>query len=72
MKCDLCNKPICLKCLTSNYNSHAVEEIIEMWENKLAAIQKNADKLRSEVIPKFEKLLIDEDEKMKKMIQAYK
>lgn len=43
-----------------------------MWENKLAAIQKNADKLRSEVIPKFEKLLIDEDEKMKKMIQAYK
>ncbi|XP_078336975.1 E3 ubiquitin-protein ligase TRIM45-like [Crassostrea virginica] len=34
MKCELfckkCNMPICLKCLTSNYNSHAVEEIIEM------------------------------------------
>ena len=75
VKCELfckkCTIPICLKCLSSTHNSHAVEEIIDMCKTIRADIQKNAGNLKTEIIPKFEKLLIDEDEKTKHLMQAY-
>nr|XP_022346020.1 LOW QUALITY PROTEIN: uncharacterized protein LOC111138381 [Crassostrea virginica] len=75
VKCELfckkCTIPICLKCLSSTHNSHAVEEIIDMCKTIRADIQKNAGNLKTEIIPKFKKLLIDEDEKTKHLMQAY-
>ena len=75
VKCELfckkCTIPICLKCLASTHNSHAVEEIIDMCKTIRADIQKNTRNLKTEIIPKFEKLLIDEDEKTKHLMQAY-
>ena len=75
VKCELfckkCTIPICLKCLASTHNSHAVEEIIDMCKTIRADIQKNTGNLKTEIIPKFEKLLIDEDEKTKHLLQAY-
>ncbi|XP_078337272.1 uncharacterized protein LOC111133176 [Crassostrea virginica] len=75
VKCELfckkCTIPICLKCLSSTHNSHAVEEIIDMCKTIRADIQKSTRNLKTEIIPKFEKLLIDEDEKTKHLMQAY-
>lgn len=36
-----------------------------------ADIQKKAENIKTKDIPKFEKLIVDEDEKMKRLIKAY-
>nr|XP_022335435.1 uncharacterized protein LOC111132076 [Crassostrea virginica] len=75
VKCELfckqCIVPICLKCLSSNHNCHPVEEITELCVAIRADIQKNTEKLKTELIPKFEKLAASEEGKAKQLTQAY-
>lgn len=50
---------------------HDVEDIIELCKMYRADIQKKAENIKTKDIPKFEKLIVDEDEKMKRLIKAY-
>eukprot|EP00105_Crassostrea_gigas_P015621 XP_011432675.1 PREDICTED: uncharacterized protein LOC105331969 [Crassostrea gigas] len=75
LKCDLfckkCSIPICLKCLSSNHNSHNVEELTELCQKICKNIQDETKEIQQRVIPGFEKFLGEEDEKLKKLIEAY-
>ena len=50
---------------------HDVEDIIELCKMYRADIQKKAENIKTKDIPKIEKLIVDEDEKMKRLIQDY-
>ena len=71
VKCELfckqCIVPICLKCLSSNHNCHPVEEITELCVTIRAKIQKNTEKLKTELIPKFENFAASEEGKTKQL-----
>ncbi|XP_078337273.1 uncharacterized protein LOC111132076 [Crassostrea virginica] len=75
VKCELfckqCIVPICLKCLSSNHNCHPVEEITELCVTIRAKIQKNTEKLKTELIPKFKNFAASEEGKTKQLTQAY-
>lgn len=75
LKCDLfckiCSIPICLKCLSSNHNSHTVEEVTELCQKICKDIQNERKELQHRIIPDFEKISSEEDEKLKKLNEAY-
>ncbi|XP_061196300.1 E3 ubiquitin-protein ligase TRIM36-like [Saccostrea echinata] len=74
-KCDLfcvaCHSPICLKCLSTDHNSHRVQEITELCRSLCKDIEKETEELESHIIPEFEDLVEDEEEKLKKLLQDY-
>nr|XP_034337909.1 E3 ubiquitin-protein ligase TRIM71 [Crassostrea gigas] len=75
LKCDLfckkCSIPICLKCLSSNHNSHTVEEVTELCQKIYKDIQDETKEIQQHIIPAFEKILAEEDEKLKILNEAY-
>lgn len=75
LKCDLfckkCSIPICLKCLSSDHNSHTVEEVTELCQKICKDIQNETKELKQRIIPDFEKISGEEDEKLKKLNKAY-
>ncbi|XP_034337908.2 E3 ubiquitin-protein ligase TRIM71 [Magallana gigas] len=75
LKCDLfckkCSIPICLKCLSSNHNSHNVEELTELCQKIYKDVQNETEELQQCIIPELENILGEEDEKLRKLNEAY-
>ncbi|XP_062618721.1 uncharacterized protein LOC134280319 [Saccostrea cucullata] len=74
-KCDLicleCHGPICLKCLSTDHNSHKVQEMTELCRSLCKEIETETEELESHIIPEFEDIVKDEEDKLKKLLQDY-
>lgn len=75
LKCELfckeCLIPVCLKCLSSDHNSHKVEEVTELCKSLVHEIENETDELESYIIPEYEKIMDNEGENLKTMLQKY-
>ncbi|XP_062581599.1 uncharacterized protein LOC134243357 [Saccostrea cucullata] len=58
MFCELCESPICQKCLASgSHENHAVSRISEIYSSKLELIRHDLNELETSIAPLFESIL---------------
>ena len=56
VNCKKCNKPVCLKCIVSGtHKGHDVEEVTEIYKNKILKIKSDTEQIEAKLIPKYQK-----------------